>query len=594
MPQEMIMEIEAGGSSMFAEKNQIPNAIHNLDVDLAVHHLAQTLLSGDDHASNIRHVMFSTRNGVEGSEVYEKIRDVFQNKHNLLRFQEIFHQLLCIDKSSFPDLRKVIPPRHAQEIVMVFITSESTKQANDELTLAMDLQIRTEDHLLPWEVFCQNANCHLVFSFGAIQRIAVQIVEECGGHLFALVLVAKSLKNVEDVELWELALNKLRQSDPSCDIDIKNGKLYYESMHHWVSYRLIDAKEAAHNLRELVQRSILLQLQGFQGKYIQLPEETYAILHSLNTLNPVFLKLSGLPLSPKCLELKVLILQGNADLTRIPPMFFCQIPLLWILDLLYTRVRELPNSFFELEQLKELYLKGCKNFMKLPPEIGRVKKLEKLDLDGTQIIHMPEEVQELTNLQSLTLCFFEYCGKKNKNMMNLEQLQVCILAECKEMQTIADGRYSKSKDILPHLLFLSVSYMKNLRSIWEGAVHSCHSFGMLKSLELQHCPNLVTIFISDFVGNLSLLEELMVKDCPKVTTLISHESSSISFLANIFLAKLKRATLLHLPELINISNGLRIGPSLEEIGIYDCPKLQSFSEVEISSQELQYIPPTSV
>ncbi|KAI9101573.1 hypothetical protein K1719_023817 [Acacia pycnantha] len=125
-------------------------------------------------------------------------------------------------------------------------------------------------------------------------------------------------------------------------------------------------------------------------------------------------KLSELPLSPNSPELEVLILQGNVELTRIPNTFFLKMPLLWILDLSYTSVRELPDSLFELEQLREMYLKGCECFMKLSPKIGKLKKLEKLDLDGTQIIHLPEEIQELTNLQSLFLCFYEYRGRKGQ------------------------------------------------------------------------------------------------------------------------------------------------------------------------------------
>ncbi|XP_028762912.1 disease resistance protein At4g27190-like isoform X2 [Neltuma alba] len=402
-------------------------------------------------------------------------------------------------------------------------------------------------------------------------------------------------------------------------------------------------------------------------------------------------------------------------------------PLLTILDLSYTSVRELPDSLFELEQLREMYLKGCECFMKLSPKIGKLKKLEKLDLDGTEIIHLPEEIQELTKLQSLFLCFCEYRGKKGKqyscptiipsevisklkglkhlgidvnpdderwyenvldilpeilglehlltlnlyiphlellkfipdrillrgdfrfivgrhmqriisstpstceakfkqsgcslkfvngddvpneierlvrhskalflerhktinslsgfNVMNLEQLRVCMLAECREMQTVVDGRKTiRGNDIFSHLLYLCISHMKSLRSIWEGLLPPRCFFGMLKCLVLQNCPELTTIFTLDFLGNLSLLKEIIVKDCPKVTTLISD--GSFKHKGEVFLPNLRRILLLHLPELITISNGCYIAPSLNTMGIYDCPKLQSLSKSELSSQTL--------
>ncbi|XP_054779404.1 probable disease resistance protein At4g27220 [Prosopis cineraria] len=440
-------------------------------------------------------------------------------------------------------------------------------------------------------------------------------------------------------------------------------------------------------------------------------------------------KLSELPLSPNSPELKVLLLQGNADLTRMPDMFFFKIPLLCILDLSYTSVRELPDSLFELEQLIELYMKGCECFMKLSPKIGKLKKLEKLDLDGTQITHMPKEMQELTNLRSLFICFYEYRGKKNKQytqstiipsevisklkglkhlsidvnpdderwyenvqdilpeilglehlltlslyiphlellkfitdrvyevdfrfivgrhvqriisstpstceakfkqsgcslkfvnggdvpyeikglvrhskalflerhktiqnlseftMMNLEQLRVCMLAECREMQTVVDGRQpNNGNHTLSHLLYLRISYMKSLRSIWEGPTPPRCFLGMLKSLVLQNCPELKVVFTMDFLRNLSLLKEVIVKDCPKVTTLISD--GSFRYTGQIFLPKLSKIMLLHLPELLTISNGCYIGLNLEKMAIYDCPKLQSLSKMELSSQNLKLI-----
>ncbi|KAK7247469.1 hypothetical protein RIF29_42352 [Crotalaria pallida] len=531
-------------------------------------------------------------------------------------------------------------------------------------------------------------------------------------------------------------------------------------MDDWISSLFMEAKEAENNMRELINHSVFLHVKADgDNKYIWLPEETYEMLQSLHNLNPMLIKkvglgltevtephnnepwpsavqielahnnLSELPESPNWPDLTVLALQGNVDLTKISPLFFVNVPLLRILDLSYTSVRELPTSFYHLEQLRELYLKGCECFTKLPPEIGRLQKLEKLHLEETQIIHLPIEFKELTNMQSLTLYFYEYRGKKKKpyscstiiphgvisklkglrhlsidvnpdderwhenvqvilpeivgleclqtlslyepeskllkliptrilqvdfrfivgshtqriisgipaavdvkfkqserslkfikgldvpfeiktllkhskalfldrhmaiknltefEMMNLKRLRVCILAECKEMQTIVDGRHScDNSDMLPHLLFLSVSHMKKLRSIWEGPPSPCCFFGMLRSLTLQSCPRLMTLFSLDFLGNLSLLKELIIKDCPKLSTLISHEISELKL--DFFLPKLSKLLLVHLPELTSISNGIYIGPSLKEIGFYGCQKLCSLSRKELSSQVLTVI-----
>ncbi|XP_020989504.2 disease resistance protein RPS2 isoform X2 [Arachis duranensis] len=834
-----------------ADLDFIPEAILNLASDLAVHQLIQTLISfsKNQNLNYIKYIRLSTRSDIEKRAVMAKVAAALNDKHNVLDILSSFRGTLSIEASNYPttggekELRKhvcqllqlsmieddevlctrhieeemsssrylvILADRDGEEIVdlqrvgfcksllsgvLVLITTDSPapQHAKEEglMEAIVDLEIRTKEHLLPWVVFCHNAGKDFVYSSSAILTTAVRIVEECRSHLHAILLVAKWLKNHQDVRKWELALLKLQSGNPSQDIHnfhglneimvntflnliwdgmnktqqncllscivipkIRDGMVDHELMNHWMSSLFVDAGETEKNLRQLVENSVFLQFDGVGGGYTWLPEETYQMLERLYSSYPLFIeksnlglteppnpdkwnnalrielagnKISELPKSPACLELKVLMLQSNADLTKIPSSFFGQMPLLCILNLSYTSVRELPSSLFFLEQLRELYLKGCECFMKLPPEIGNLEKLEKLDLDETQITHLPKEVQKLTNMQSLTLCFYEYRVKKNMpyscstiipsgvlsklkrlehlcigvnpdderwdenlqvilpeilgleclqtlsmyipqpellklipahifeldfrfivgrhmqriissippatdvkfkqsdcslkfvkgegvpdeiktvlrhskalfldrhftlkslsefEMKNLDQLRVCILAECKEMQTCGGGAKDED-DMLPHLLFLSIFHMKNLRSIWEGPTSPHSSFGMLQSLSLQSCPRLVTLFSLDFLGNLSLLKKLIVKDCPKLSTLISHESSKRN--AHAFLPKLSKLLLLHLPELSSISNGLQIGPGLKEIAFYDCPKLHSLSRKELVSKELTAI-----
>ncbi|KAI9072193.1 hypothetical protein K1719_045860 [Acacia pycnantha] len=833
LPMNILDKMERGWSPVYADSNVIPEDILSLSAHLAVDQLIQTLMFEDDHVRGIHHVLFSTRDTAEKRLVKGKIESVLKDQKIMLRLHETLTRVLLIDASDYPELqvqqqiaqglhlpviegnddllitsiekdmsikkylvllvdgeakepldpRKVgIPEELAGAVVCI-----TSKHANNELTKAMDLNISTKDHLLPWKVCCENIGLAILQS-EYTKTMAARIVKECGGHLLAGAIVAKSLRNAKR-EDWEHALYKLRSLHSSYDSDMfqgqssvlvkafinfiwhdlsktqkycltsclfipKFGKLENELINDWISSRLVVASEAVHTLRELVDRFALLQLEDTKSRYIQIPQDTYAVLQLLNTQNPLFMKkselglveapnselwhsaiyidladnkLPELPSSPDCHELKVLKLHNNDELTKIPPLFFFKMPLLCILDLSYTSVRELPNSFFELEQLRELYMKSCECFMKLSSEVGKLKNLEKIDLDKTHITHLPKEIQELTNLQSLTLCLFEYRSRKSKEyttsaiipsgvisklkglkhliidvnpdderweenlqvilpevlvleclqtislyipahellnllpprifeldfrftvgkhmsriisgalpiaeekfkqseqsfkfvkgvdvpnevsfavrhskalfldrhmtikdlskfgMTSIEKLQVCILAECKEMQTIVDGRCSSSCDILPRLLMLSVSYMKNLRSICEE-VPSSHSFGMLKTLALHNCPMLTTVFTLDFLGNLSLLKVLVVKDCPRVSALISCGPSTLR--AGTFLPKLRTMTLVHLPELVSISNGLHMGPCLENIGIYDCPKLERLSKMELSSQNLKVI-----
>ena len=76
---------------------------------------------------------------------------------------------------------------------------------NTELDKEMhvDLTIRREDHLLLWNLFCMNVG--EVVHLSSIQQLAVHVLRQCSGHLLATVLIARALKEVKDVCIWQRA-----------------------------------------------------------------------------------------------------------------------------------------------------------------------------------------------------------------------------------------------------------------------------------------------------------------------------------------------------------------------------------------------------
>ncbi|KAI4297407.1 hypothetical protein L6164_037299 [Bauhinia variegata] len=253
--------------------------------------------------------------------------------------------------------------------------------------------------------------------------------------------------------------------------------------------------------------------------------------------------------------------------------------------------------------------------MDLPLEIEQLTNLQKLHLDGTQITNLPHSpkwprlselfLQDNPRLSELPPLFFDHMPLlQDLNLSstsikepphsftfdgaqeNLHNLRVCVLGECNKMHATVDGGRSFSGNMLINLEFLGVFYMKNLKSILQG-LHSPLCFQRLKSMALHNCPRLTTIFTLDFVNNLDFLEEIVIEDCPKVNTLISHESSKQQ--ERRFLPALRKVSLLYLPQLATISDGLSIGPKLEKIGFYYCPKLKILSTMDLLSDDLKVI-----
>ncbi|XP_022769656.1 disease resistance protein RPS2-like [Durio zibethinus] len=184
---------------------------------------------------------------------------------------------------------------------------------------------------------------------------------------------------------------------------------------------------------------------------------------------------------------------------------------------------------------------------------------------------------------------------------NMKRLKFCLLAEYNNMETLIDGEMHDERNeddqsesdtgsaehVLESLEYLSIYYMKNLWSIWRGP-NCCGCMSRLKFLALHTCPQLRHIFSRTLIENFVNLEEIIVEDCPQVTSLVSRASVK-PMMSNKFLPSLKRLLLLYLPGLVSISNGLLIAPKLESIGFYNCPKLKSLSKMELSSKTLKII-----
>ncbi|XVE54636.1 hypothetical protein DITRI_Ditri03aG0098000 [Diplodiscus trichospermus] len=446
--------------------------------------------------------------------------------------------------------------------------------------------------------------------------------------------------------------------------------------------------------------------------------------------------------TPNCPSLIALNLQGNFELTAIPPLFFRRMTLLQVLDLSHTSIKALPKSLPKLVSLKKLLLRGCELFMELSHHVGKLKNLEQLDLDGTQIMYLPKEIGKLLKIRILRVSFYHICAKKKSKsnflihpktisilsqlaelsidvnpadkrwddtveavveevcnsktlrvlrlylpkiqlldcasliypslscfrftvghhkrkiisrvpheveaefrkwdkclkfvngenipieikrvlkfsssffldnhatavnlsefgIENMKRLKFCLLAECNKMETLVDGEmlYERNEDdqsesdpgsverVFESLEYLNIYYMENLCSIWRGQhLYGCMS--KLKFLALHTCPQLSNIFSLTSLENLVNLEEMILEDCLRVTSLVSHGSFKPVMSVKIFLPSLKRLLLLYLPELVSISNGISIAPKLESIGFYNCPKLKSISKKELSSKNLKII-----
>ncbi|KAL7212480.1 hypothetical protein ACSBR2_015217 [Camellia fascicularis] len=114
----------------------------------------------------------------------------------------------------------------------------------------------------------------------------------------------------------------------------------------------------------------------------------------------------SLPEKPNCPNLGFLFLQNNSNLGTISDSFFDDMPSLHVLDLSRTGVGSLPPSLFMLTGLQALFLRNCNSLDELPPQVGYFKHIEVLDLLGTEVYNLPDEIAKLTNLRRLLVSFY--------------------------------------------------------------------------------------------------------------------------------------------------------------------------------------------
>ncbi|KAK7359135.1 hypothetical protein VNO77_01082 [Canavalia gladiata] len=553
VPAEIISQIERGKRSIFSYNNDvIPDAILDLSVDLAVEQLIQTLFSGDYYARNAHHVRLSTRNFVEKRSVVKKITAALEDKHSMFGTDKDFHRAMWIDASKYEsdaeiqiqeeintmmagvlteedkvlhvkeemgsnrilvilidgnNDKKLNPQKvHFPTGIVVFITTESSEEEEKgnefTITCTADLNIRTQDHLLPWQVLCYFAGSSMVHLSSTIQRIAVQIVEECHGHLLAIVLVAESLKNVEDVKQWKLALSKVKnmnhsydyiyqESDPigirrvmvnafiNCVWEGMNStqKLCLEHclfvhkikvgvpdetlMTDWVSNESADTQdsrgtklkftgeEAEYDMRELLDRSVLLRREN---SYVYLPTETYDVIKLLHTWNPSIIKHGAFELTeaPYIGRLRGLIrieLMEN-KICELPQSPDC--PKLQVL-LLQGNIEliDIPDSFFDNMPLLR-YLDLSKTSIRdLPPSISKLTELKKFYLRSCDLfVELPPIIGQLKKLQELDLdqTLITHLPKEVGELINLKRLILCF---DQELGYGYEGNQISSSTIIP-------------------------------------------------------------------------------------------------------------------------------------------------
>ncbi|KAK1583131.1 hypothetical protein Q3G72_021227 [Acer saccharum] len=266
-----------------------------------------------------------------------------------------------------------------------------------------------------------------VYNVPTLKSTLEQVVKQCAGLPLAINVIGSSMRGEYDVHVWKNALNKLKKQAGSVERLLDEmetrQKMYDEGfsilkrLENNCLLESVEERRLFYNASSLeyvkmhdVVRDLALHITSESPRYLvkagmqleELPneQEWKEDVEKVSLMHNRIKEISSDVTIPKCKALKTLLLQNNCDLERIHESFFTFMTGLTILDLSGNwKIKALPNSVSELQNLNALLLHYCQS-LKYVPSLSKIRGLKKLDLGFTNIKEVPHGMEMLVHLRS--------------------------------------------------------------------------------------------------------------------------------------------------------------------------------------------------
>ncbi|GLU15737.1 hypothetical protein SLE2022_322060 [Rubroshorea leprosula] len=350
-----------------------------------------------------------------------------------------------------------------------------------------------------FNLFLDKVGCH-VLQVPNLEGILKLIVEECGGLPLAIVVIAESMKEEDDVKVWNNALTELRErvkSVTGSDQKIfKSLRFSYDRLNNseiqscflycslfpedypfgreglveeWIDEGLIDvlpSRKTAYDrgqafLNRLVKNCLLEKTVDWRGDVFKMHDvlrdmAIKSIGHEFGYMAKAGMKLTEVPDERGWgNDLKKVSLMEN-NISKIPLGLCPKCPTLSTLILSNNdNLSEIPESFFEgMPELKVLDLSET-GIEALPNSISNLEKLTSLRLQSCERLRYLPSLAKLRALKKLDLnkSGIEVVPQGMEKLISLEYLN---LSECDNLEEIPRGMLSN----LSNLQYLSLKMLK--------------------------------------------------------------------------------------------------------------------------------------
>ncbi|XP_075509679.1 disease resistance protein RPS2-like [Primulina tabacum] len=348
---------------------------------------------------------------------------------------------------------------------------------------------------------------------------------------------------------------------------------------------------------------------------------------------------------PSCPNLSTLLLQWNKGLSKISDGFFQSMPVLKVLDLSFTSIRELPKSICKLVELRHLDLSGTK-ISTLPKELGYLTNLRHLNIQRNPYLRsiQREVISRLCQLRALNL-YYSYSGWDVQDIRSSpevrftdlecltdlvslgitvnelstlssvshskflqQRIQYLYIKECEGLQRLPISSYPGDADQLrrlsisncwnlryleineaaeethswlPSLEILALNGLPNLTSVWRNKVNR-GCLQNLRCVNISYCHKLKNV---SWILLLPNLEIIYIFYCEEMEDVVSEEEVREEDYFHAF-PNLRVMSIRDVPELRSISRRAIFFPKLKNIAVINCPKLRKLPLKAIHVSEL--------
>ena len=175
-----------------------------------------------------------------------------------------------------------------------------------------------------------------------------------------------------------------------------------------------------------------------------------------------------------------------------------------------------------------------------------------------------------------------------RTLWNLKELNI---EECSSIEEVFDiqgiNNVKESRDIVAaELISLTLRNLEKVKHVWSMDPQGIITFGKLRTINIEGCSSLKSVFPTSMAKALTQLENLEIKDCATVEEIVAKEEG-IETTTLFEFPKLTTLKFQNLPELKSFYPGnhtLEL-PPLKDLHIKKCDKLKIFGSNKSSVEE---------